>query len=100
MPLSIAPPIRCLNTVTRRRNRDVLFWGRGHATLPPTTGWPKNDGTPVRIWGDGQVRYLGEQQSEDVMFRFVGWFVVTSFALYGAAQFVRRHVVIDATEEA
>jgi len=34
------------------------------------------------------------------MFRFVGWFVVTSFALYGAAQFVRRHVVIDATEEA
>jgi|GEM_PF-2125133 len=29
------------------------------------------------------------------MFRFVGWIVVTGFALYGATQFVRKHVVAD-----
>jgi len=59
----------------------------------------QKSGTPVRIWGDGQVPCLGEQQLEDVMFRFVGWLVVTSFALYGAAQFVSQHVVIDKPEE-
>jgi hypothetical protein len=29
------------------------------------------------------------------MFRFVGWVVVTGFALYGATHFVKNHVVID-----
>ena len=29
------------------------------------------------------------------MFRFVGWVVVTGFALYGASQFVDRHVVAE-----
>ncbi len=29
------------------------------------------------------------------MFRFVGWIVVTGFALYGATHFVRKHVVAD-----
>ena len=27
------------------------------------------------------------------MFRFVGFLVVTGFAVYGAGQFVKRHVV-------
>ena len=34
-----------------------------------------------------------EQYVEDKMFRFVGFLVVTSFALYGAVNFVARHVV-------
>lgn len=29
------------------------------------------------------------------MFRFVGWLVVTGFALYGLNEFVCRHVVAD-----
>lgn len=29
------------------------------------------------------------------MFNFVGWLVVTSFALYGLAKFVSDHVVMD-----
>lgn len=29
------------------------------------------------------------------MFRFVGFLVVTGFALYGAANFITRHVVAD-----
>jgi hypothetical protein len=34
------------------------------------------------------------------MFKFVGWVVVTSLALYGLAKFVKEHVVIDARDEA
>ena len=34
------------------------------------------------------------------MFKFVGWVVVTSFALYGLAKFVKEHVVIDARSDA
>jgi hypothetical protein len=34
------------------------------------------------------------------MFKFVGWVVVTSFALYGLARFVKEHVVTDAHDEA
>lgn len=29
------------------------------------------------------------------MFRFVGWLVVTGFALYGLNEFVRNHVVAE-----
>lgn len=29
------------------------------------------------------------------MFRFVGWLVVTGFAVYGLSEFVSRHVVAD-----
>lgn len=29
------------------------------------------------------------------MFRFVGWVVMTGFALYGISQFVSRHVVLN-----
>ena len=29
------------------------------------------------------------------MFRFVGFIVVTGFAIYGATQFYRKHVVDD-----
>ena len=29
------------------------------------------------------------------MFKFAGWVVVTGFALYGLAKFVKDHVVID-----
>lgn len=29
------------------------------------------------------------------MFRFVGWLVVTGFALYGLSEFIERHVVSD-----
>lgn len=29
------------------------------------------------------------------MFRFVGWLVVTGFALYGMARFVDEHVVAE-----
>ena len=32
---------------------------------------------------------------EVTMFRFVGFIVVTGFALYGATQFCRRHVVAE-----
>ena len=32
------------------------------------------------------------------MFRTVGWLVVTGFALYGAAQFIKAHVVADKNE--
>ncbi len=32
------------------------------------------------------------------MFRFVGWLVVTGFALYGVSEFVNRHVVADKDE--
>ena len=34
------------------------------------------------------------------MFKFVGWVVVTSFALFGLAKFVEEHVVIDVHEKA
>ncbi len=33
------------------------------------------------------------------MFKFVGWLVVTSFALYGLAQFVDKHVVTEKPKE-
>ena len=29
------------------------------------------------------------------MFRFVGWFVVTGFALYGLGEFIDHHVVAE-----
>ena len=29
------------------------------------------------------------------MFNFVGWLVVTSFALYGLAKFLREHIVLE-----
>ncbi len=29
------------------------------------------------------------------MFNFVGWLIVTSFALYGLAKFLREHVILD-----
>jgi hypothetical protein len=29
------------------------------------------------------------------MFRFVGWLVITGFALYGLKEFVDRHVVAE-----
>ncbi len=32
------------------------------------------------------------------MFRFVGWLVVTGFALYGVSEFIDRHVVTDKDE--
>jgi len=32
------------------------------------------------------------------MFRFVGWLVVTGFALYGLREFVNHHVVSDKGE--
>ena len=35
---------------------------------------------------------------EVIMFRFVGWLVVTSFALYGLKEFVGRHVVTEKDE--
>jgi hypothetical protein len=28
------------------------------------------------------------------MFRFVGWLVVTGFAIYGAVGFIKAHVVV------
>ncbi len=31
------------------------------------------------------------------MFRFVGWFAVTGFALYGLREFIDRHVVAKKT---
>jgi len=33
------------------------------------------------------------------MFRFVGWLVVTGLALYGATQFVSKHVVAEKAAE-
>ena len=43
---------------------------------------------------EGQSHTVKEEQYvEDKMFRFVGFLVVTSFALYGAVNFVARHVV-------
>ena len=34
------------------------------------------------------------------MFRFVGFIVVTGFALYGAAQFFNQHVVVEKQRDA
>lgn len=34
------------------------------------------------------------------MFKFVGWLVVTGFALYGLTKFVDDHVVTDKRETA
>ncbi len=34
------------------------------------------------------------------MFKFVGWLVVTSFALYGVAQFTQNHLVLQKSPEA
>jgi hypothetical protein len=34
------------------------------------------------------------------MFKFVGWMVVTSFALYGLTKFVEEHVVTDTHDDA
>ena len=39
-------------------------------------------------------------EEERTMFKFVGWVVVTSFALFGLAKFVEEHVVIDVHEKA
>jgi hypothetical protein len=33
------------------------------------------------------------------MFRFIGWFVMTGFALYGATRFVQDHVVFESDVE-
>ena len=33
------------------------------------------------------------------MFRFVGWLVVTSFALFGLTKFVEEHVVVNKESE-
>lgn len=34
------------------------------------------------------------------MYTFVGWLVVTSFALYGLAHFINGHVVADKRQSA
>jgi hypothetical protein len=34
-------------------------------------------------------------KKEFVMFRLVGWFVVTGFALYGVREFIDHHVVAE-----
>lgn len=34
------------------------------------------------------------------MFQFVGWVVVTSFALYGAVHFINEHVVAEKSRAA
>lgn len=33
------------------------------------------------------------------MCRVVGWLVVTGFALYGASQFARNHIVADKADD-
>lgn len=60
---------------------------------------------PVRIWGvngfhsGGEVQAISQPDMENQMCRVVGWLVVTGFALYGASQFARNHIVADKADD-